>query len=246
MITGAAPYLGGPHTWQRLRAAAPEIEFIEIDPLVVAGDVDLERHVREAIEAALPAVDAIVAHGGAARLALDALARTSPELPVLLVSPMIVWDDTMIVRTARAVLGGPFAAGLLTAYARSKQRKLGADRNYVRRQLGFFVRRDLVSDVLVDEALQRLQDPRSTQAVDRTSEFILAALTPVSAETNRLVRNRRTAYGGELSERRKARQLGATVIPAANGSPMIEDPAAVAAILREMLPARPGQGSGSP
>jgi hypothetical protein len=45
--------------------------------------------------------------------------------------------------------------------------------------------------------------------------------------------------GVEFVDRRNARKMGATVLPNANGSPMIEEPAAVAAVLKEMLASRP-------
>ena len=239
LVTGAAPYLGGAETWKPLRAAAPEIDFVEVDPLIVAGDVDLERHVREAVEDALRDADAIAAHGGAARLALEAVARTRPELPVVLLSPMIALRMTLPVRIVGAILRRPFVARTFTAYARWKLNRLRADRKYVRRQLGFFVRRDLISEALVGEAQERLRDPRSAQAVERTPEFVASAFTPLDPGTDRAVRNRRTLSGGvEFVDRRNARKMGATVLPNANGSPMIEEPAAVAAVLREMLASR--------
>jgi hypothetical protein len=236
LITGAAPYLGGPETWKPLRAAAPEFEFVEVDPLIVAGDADMERHVRDAVEAALHDADAVVAHGGAARLALDAVAQTRPTLPAVLLTPMMVLRPTLPLRIVGAVLEWPFVDQLITGYARSKLRRLRADRGYVRRQLGFFVRRDLISDALVDEAQQRLRDPRAASAVERTREFMAAALTPLNPETDRVVTNKRSVFGGvEYYERKKARQKGGIILPNANGAPMIEEPIAVARILRDML-----------
>jgi hypothetical protein len=236
LITGAAPYLGGPLTWKPLRDAAPEIDFLEIDPLVVAGDADMERHVRDAVEAALHDVDGVVAHGGAGRIVLQAVARTRPDLPVVLLSPMMVLQTTMPLRIIRAVLGWPFVDRMITGYARSKQRRLIMDRGYVRKQLGFFVRRDLITDALVEEAQDRLRDPRAAQAVERTPEFMASALAPLDPATDRAVTNRRSVFGGvEYYERKMALKKGGTVLPDANGSPMIEDPGAVATILREML-----------
>lgn len=236
LITGAAPYLGGPQTWRPLRDAAPEIDFVEVDPLLVAGDADMERHVRDAVEAALQDADAVVAHGGAARLALDAVAQTRSALPALLLTPMMVLRTTTPLRIAGAMLGWPFVGGLITRFARSKLGRLRADRGYVRRQLGFLVRRDLISDALVDEAQQRLRDPRSAEIVERTPEFMAAALAPLDPETDRVVTNRRSVFGGiEYYERKTARRKGGIILPNANGSPMIEDPVAVAGILRDML-----------
>jgi hypothetical protein len=134
------------------------------------------------------------------------------------------------------MLEWPFVDRLITGYARSKLRRLCADRGYVRRQLGFFVRRDLISDALVDEAQRRLRDPRATQAVERTPEFMASALAPLDPQTGRVVTNRRSVFGGvEYYERKKALQKGGIVLPNANGSPMIEEPVAVAGILRDML-----------
>lgn len=236
LITGAAPYLGGPETWRPLREAAPELAFVEIDPLEAAGEADMERSVGAAVEAALRDADGIVAHGGVARLVLDTVARTRPELPVMLLSPMNVPRGRTIVRVVRAVLGSPLVAAIFTSYARRKLRQLRGDRAYVRRQLGFFVRRDLITDELVDEAVVRLRDPRSAQVVDRTREFLLSTFTPLNPETERAVRNRRVLAGGiEFVERRNAARLGATMLPDANGSPMIEVPGTVAAELRALL-----------
>jgi hypothetical protein len=98
------------------------------------------------------------------------------------------------------------------------------------------VRRDLISDALVDEAQQRLRDPRAASAVERTREFMAAALTPLNPETDRVVTNKRSVFGGvEYYERKKARQKGGIILPNANGAPMIEEPIAVARILRDML-----------
>jgi hypothetical protein len=238
LITGAAPYLGGPHTWKPLRDAAPEITFVEIDALVVAGDRNMELHVREAVEAALRDADGIVAHGGVCRVVLEAVARVRSDMPVLLLSPMMVQRRTTFVRVARVVFGSPIVQSMLTRFARSKLRKLRANRGYVRRQLGFFVRRDLISDALVDEALARLRDPRSTAIVDRTAEFLMSALVQLDPAVDSAVRNRRTLVGGDMSDRRMASRTGATVLPNANGSPMIEEPQTVAAVMRELLSAR--------
>ena len=79
LISGAAPYLGGPLTWQPLRAAAPEIDFVEVDPLVVAGAADIERHVREAVAEALRDADGIVAHRECCRIALEAVGGRDPN-----------------------------------------------------------------------------------------------------------------------------------------------------------------------
>ncbi len=238
LVTGAAPYLGGPLTWQPLRAAAPEFDFVEVDPLIVSGAADMERHVREAVGQALHGADGIVAHRESCRLALEAVSGARPDLAVLLLAPMMAWRKTTKLRIARAVAASPLGAWMVKTYARSQQRKLHADRSYVRRQLGLLVRPDRISDELVDEARQRLDDPRTAQAVERTAELMASVLTPLDSGIVQTVVNRRIVYGADPQSRRMAQRMSGIVLPNANGSPMIEEPAAVAAILRELLSVR--------
>ena len=143
--------------------------------------------------------------------------------------------DTMKLTIARAVFTTPPVAWMLRSYARAKQRKLLVDRSYVRRHLEIVVRPDLISDALVDEACHRLADPRTAEHVERTSEVFASMLTPLNPGTERAVAHRRVVYGTDPMGRRMAQRMSGTVLPNANGSPMIEDPEAVAGILRELL-----------
>ncbi len=99
------------------------------------------------------------------------------------------------------------------------------------------MRNDLLSEALVDEALERLRDPRSAQAVERTPEFMASAVTPLNPSTDRAVRNRRVLLGSGFFDRKTARQTRGAVFVAATGAPMIEDPDAVAKAIRELVPA---------
>ncbi len=134
LITGAAPYLGDTMTWMPLRAFAPEIDFVEIDTLDCASANDFD----EAVAAILPAIrhaNAIVAHFSAASLMVDIAAREHFKMPILLLSPMLVTRKKVFLQLVRTLFGYPPGSWLLTAYARSKLRRLKTDRRYVERQL---------------------------------------------------------------------------------------------------------------
>src|SRR5271155_468492 len=90
VTTGAAPYLGDNPTWEPLRKAAPEYEFIEIDTLRYADSPDILKSLRLAVTEKLPESSAIIAHGAMGAVALEAVASTATDIPVLLLSPLIV------------------------------------------------------------------------------------------------------------------------------------------------------------
>ncbi len=158
LVTGAAPYLGGRTTWLPLRCAAPQIDFTEIDALDFAGTSG--RSVSETAEAILaPAIrnaNAVVAHAGAARPVIEVVARERPNMPVLLLSPLLATRANLALEVIRSLLGRAPGSWLLTAYARSKQRRLTRDRRYVAAQLKPFVGNETLSEALIEEAQMRL------------------------------------------------------------------------------------------
>src|SRR5665213_652673 len=138
VVTGAAPYLGGPETWKPLRDAANDLNFIEIDPLVFAGNPNAEHDYEEALVSALRNADAVVAHAGAARVVIEVAARVQPGMPVLLLSPMLIERMTPRLRFFRRVFAWPPFARMLTGYAISKHRRLCDSRGNVTKELRIF------------------------------------------------------------------------------------------------------------
>jgi hypothetical protein len=235
VISSDAPYLGGPATWAPLRASAPEIAFVEIDTLAFAGAPDVGAAVEAALTLALRGADAAIAHSSAARTVIAAASRVRPDMPVLLLAPMFLERDAAHVRLIRTLVGRTFLGSLLTSFAKSKHRRLLDDRDYVAKQLHFLVRPDRLSEALVDEAQTRIRDPRTANAVERTAGVLAYALTPVDAQANAAVRNRRALVGPGQLERKIAKRMPCTVLASVTRAPMIEDPDAVAHVLREML-----------
>jgi hypothetical protein len=235
LITSAAPYLGGPQTWAPLRNAAPEFDFTELDPFFVGVAVDLERAVHDILAAAICDADAIVAHSGAARAALEAVARERPDLPVMLLSPFILGRPATLFRLVRTVFGRPPLSWVLDAFARSKHRRLRSDRSYVVKQLAFFVAPNGMSEALVDEAQERIRDPRTDRIVERTSEFFRYALTPLDVDSEKAVCNRVVLSGTGPLDRLTAKWMAATILESVTGAPMLEAPDAVAQALRDLV-----------
>ncbi|MDB5073745.1 MAG: hypothetical protein JWM87_4856 [Candidatus Eremiobacteraeota bacterium] len=235
VITSDAPYLGGPLTWAALRASALEFEFVEIDTLAFADAPDIGAAVEDALTAVLRDADAAIAHSSAARPVIQAVSRVRPDMPVLLLSPMLLTRDAPHVRLVRAVLRHTFVARLLRNYARSKHRRLLTDRDYVTKQLNLLVRSDRITGALIDEAQARIRDPRTADAVERTVDVLTFSLTPVDTAANVRVRNRLALIGPGILERKTAKRMTCTVLPSATRSPMIETPDDVARALRSLL-----------
>ena len=95
---------------------------------------------------------------------------------------------------------------MLTAYARSKQRRLGRDRTYVEQQVKLLIENGAMSEALIEEpqAQARLRDPRSDRMVELTPEFFCYSTTPVSPESDRIVNNRVVLVGRSPLDRRTA------------------------------------------
>src|ERR1700729_1603755 len=124
VTTSAAPYLGGNPTWEPLRKAAPEYEFVEIDTLRYADSPNMLKSLRSAVTELLPESSAIIAHGAMGAVALEAVASTGADIPVLLLSPMIATRDSWRLCAIRATLTRGIGGKLLSRFAISKHAKL--------------------------------------------------------------------------------------------------------------------------
>jgi len=180
LVAGDAPYLGGPATWLPLRQAASELQFVEVDLLEAADGMDPIDAAREMVRKVLPGALAVVVHGTAAPITIEAIAAIDPSIPVLLVSPRIIARQSLLLRGVRALAGG-IGGNFLNAFARSKQRRLLADEPYIRKQLALLVRNDAIADELMGEAYDRIADPRMDVAVARTAETLRVILRPVGS-----------------------------------------------------------------
>ena len=237
-LTGGAPYLGGPQTWLPLRAAAPELSFVEFDALTLVDAPDPIAACRDALIGLLAGASGIVAHGTTARAAIEAVAAVDPELPVLLLSPLLVTRTTRLGQLLRAAIGSSPVRFLLRRYAASKQRRLVADVVYVRKQLRLLVADEFISDTLVAEARTRLLDLRTARVVSRTAEVLVAVTQPIDAQVNAAVTHRAVLVGGSPLDRQTATRMAATVVAGSTGALMLERPNVVAEALRTLLSRR--------
>lgn len=235
LITGASPYLGGPCTWLPLRQAAPDLAFIEVDPLDFADASDVAEAFRQAVLYAAHDADGVVAHNTAAKPAIEALAQMSRALPVLLLSPMLVRRSTPLLRAVRFVTKTRLGRQALTSQARSKKTRLLTDREFLKKQILLFVDEARISDALVEEAVERAADPRTARSVERIVEIILEITNPIDPAIDAKVQRRTVLVGTSRLDRKTAARMPATILPDVHGAPMIEAPQAVAQALREML-----------
>lgn len=235
LITGASPYLGGPCTWRPLRQAAPDFAFVEIDPLDFAGASDVTEAFRQAVLCAAHDADGVVAHNTAAKPAIEALARMSRALPVLLLSPMLVRRSTPLLRALRFVIKTRLGRQALTSLARSKKTRLLTDRQFLKKQILLFVDEARISDALVEEGVERAADPRTARSVERIVETILEITNPIDPAIDAKVQRRTVLVGTSRLDRKTAARMPATILATVRGAPMIEAPQAVAQALREML-----------
>lgn len=235
LVTGDAPYLGGPSTWRPLREAAPELRFLELDLLDVPRDGDVIDAIRQKLREALLDARAVVAHGTVATVAIEAIASVNPSIPLLLLSPRIITRQSLALRIVRGLVASPAGKALLTAFARSKRKRLLVDESYVRKQMKMLVNDDVVSDTLVREAQMRIADPSMESITDRTAEVLTAILTPIDADTAASIASQRILAGSGPMDRRVRSQGNAIVIAQAKSAPMLEAPKAVAEELRSLL-----------
>lgn len=181
LITGAAPYLGGVSTWRPLREAAPEYHFVDLDLLQVRANGDFFAEAQAAIKRVISGdACAVVVHGAAAALVLTAIAGSGVRIPMLLLSPLLVTEDSLRLRIFRALARGPLR-GLLVSVARSKQARLLNDSEYVRKQMALMVRGDAITADLLHEAQERIASPHTEATLERTPQTLIHILTPTDA-----------------------------------------------------------------
>jgi hypothetical protein len=165
----------------------PDIAFVEIDGLDLPQTGNAVDQLRSAIEKKLDGAAAVVAHGFAAGAAIEAVANVDPGIALVLLSPQYLKRMKPAVRIVQALLRQPVVKRLLVAVARSKHRRLLRDPLYVRAQLRTMVRKETALDAgLVQEAEDRIGDPRMLRATEHTADTVLAALSPIdpAAEEN--------------------------------------------------------------
>ncbi len=235
VITGAAPYLGGPSTWLSLRQAAPGLNFVEVDTLDFADSADISTACRQAIFEAARDADCVVAHNAAAKPAIEALAQMSRSLPVLLLSPMLVQRRTPALQVVRSVINSDIGRRFLTTLARSKRSRLLSDERFLKKQLALFVNEGRITEALLEEAAARLADPRTAQSVERTVDVFLEITKPIDPEVDDRVQHRTVLLGNSPLDRKTAARMAATVVPNVRSAPMIEAPDVVAEVLRQLL-----------
>jgi hypothetical protein len=235
LITGATPYLGGPCTWRPLREAAPDLAFVEIDPLDFADAPDLTEACRHAVLCAARDARAVVAHYTAAKPAIEALAQMAEALPVLLLSPLLLRRSAPPLSAVRAVIETRLGGRLLAWLAHSKSTRLSSDRQYLKKQLLMFVDEVNLTDALFEEAAGRAKDPRTARSVERVAQIFLEITNPIDPEVDAKVYRRTVLLGTSPLDRKTAARMPATTLPNVRGAAMIEAPQAVVQALRKML-----------
>ncbi len=237
LLTGSAPYLGGASTWKPLRDAAQDLEFRDLDLLELPPGGASTTAMKQVIKTAAEGAAAIVAHGAVAAIVLETVNDFSLTVPVLLLSPIPITKDSLKLRFFRALLRGPIG-NILASVATSKRRKLLNDAGYLRKQLGFVVREDAITPELLQEAHERVADPRMEAFCTSTAETLLTILTP----TNAFERfDGVTLFGNGRMDLKASKRIGGIVLAAARSSPMIEAPHQVAEHLYSLLLTRPHQ-----
>lgn len=213
-VTGAAPYLGGSATWRRLRDALPAYDLREIDTLDLADVPDIEDALEARRATGLEGAVALVAHGTVARAAVEFLARTRPDLPLVLLSPLMIVRSSPLQRVFRALVLSPLGRRTLAAFAMSKYRRLRNDRAFVEEQLRTFVAAESLTSELIDEAQLRLRDARSRRIVERTGEILRAIIVPVDTAAWAAMKDRcRVLIGSGPMDRKTDRTISTTTLP---------------------------------
>jgi hypothetical protein len=162
-----------------LRQAAPDLAFVEIDPLDFADALDVTEAFRQAVLYAAHDADGVVAHNTAAKPAIEALAQMSRAVPLLLLSPMLFRRSTPLLRALRFAIKTRLGRHALTSLARSKKTRLLTDRQFLKKQILLFVDEARISDALVEEAVERAADPRTARSVERIVGIILEITNPI-------------------------------------------------------------------
>jgi len=231
LLTGSAPYLGGPSTWKPLREAAPDLEFKDLDLLAIPPGDGYTPAVKDAIKTAAEGAGAIVAHGASAATVLETVREFCPATPVMLLSPVAITKDSSALLGFRMLLRGPLGK-IITSVAVSKRGKLLDDTGYLRKQLALIVRDDAITPEILHEARQRVADPRMEAFCAHTAGTLLTVLTP----TDVFERFQGPVLFGKSPMDRKAhRRIAGTVLESAWSSPMLEAPKEVADHLYALL-----------
>jgi hypothetical protein len=238
LVAGGAPYLGGSETWAPLRERASAYHFVEIDPLRFADAPDIEAAAFTTVDAALHDAAAVVAHYSSAAIVLESAARLGRDLPILLISPLL-----MLPRTRRAVITAAVLAllplgSLMTVAAKSKAKRLKIDRNYVREQLRIVIPDTAISERLLDQAQLRCRDPLTDRQVERTAEAIRLTFRALSEPAQAMLAKATLLVGTDAIGRGTVKQFPARVIEGNGSCAMIESPQAVADLLHAMIAER--------
>ncbi len=231
LLTGSAPYLGGPSTWKPLRDAASDLEFRDLDLLDIPPGSGSTAAIKQAIKAAAEGASAIVAHGAVAATVLGAIDDFRHSIPVLLLSPVAITRDSLRLRFLRTLVRGPLGK-LIDSYAASKMSKLLKDYDYLRKQLAFVIQEDAITEELLQEAQVRLADARMEAFCAHTSGTLLAVLTPTGAFERF---NGLALFGNSSMDRKARKRIPGTVLATAWSAPMIEAPKQVAEYLYTLL-----------
>jgi len=235
LISGGAPYLGGSATWKPLRELASDYRFVEIDSLSFADAPDIEAAAVKTIETALCEATAVVAHFNVAALVLESAARRRPDLPIMLISPLLVLRRTGRSSLVGALLGFPSVSSMLTAYAKSKTERLKNDRDYIRKQMRFLVPDPAISEALLDQAQSRCRDPRADRAAARTPEVLRMTLRVLSESAQAVLAKATILVGSGEVDQKTAQRLKVNVLTGNGASAMLESPQAVADELRTLI-----------
>ncbi len=237
VMNGNASYLGGPPTWDALRGAAPEFEFVEIDVLKCFAGPDMGETIRRAICEDLPGSVAVVAYGESAGLALEAVSRADSRVPLLLISPRVVFKENFTLRVVRSLITRGPGAYLLRRIAAAKHRRLLSDDNYLRQQIGLMVSATSMSDALVTEAKRRMSDPATASGVTQVVETIRLVLRRIDPATIAGSSKVVALVTSDLAGRYLPYGIEEKMVDG-SGATMIEDPEAVADCLRSTIDGR--------
>ncbi len=234
LATGFAPYLGGTQTWRLLRRRLPqEWEFTEWDPLGADwnDDAEIMRKTVDLIEAH----DLTIAHGPIARTALLAAGEAKADRALLLISPTFVPAGGPPLRRALfSVLRSPPISAILTLYALRKLAHLRRDREYVNKQLEMLLVPSAITDDLLFEAVRRVNDPKTLEAVKHTGDSLRRIFSPIEPDAIAKVARRHAIVrerSGNTMERQSLIKAGwdeNRITTAPGLSPMIENPDLVA------------------
>lgn len=231
-LTGSAPYLGGPSTWQPLREAAPDLAFRDFDLFDIPPGAGHIARLKSAISVASQGACAIVAHGLVATAVLETVRENALATPVLVLSPLLFTPrHNITTRIGRWLLRAGLGK-LMVAASKAKLRKLIADRGCLRKELAVTVRESAITPNLVEEAHQRLSDPRMGAFISHFEDTMQLLLAPSNAFEHF---SGTILFGTSPMDTKMHRNIPGTVLEDAWSAPMIETPDKVVEYLRPLL-----------